>query len=146
MTTPFSSAGDPGPVDPLPLLENKGSLPNPINQGIVSNTTFNNFETNASGQFIGPDGSPLDGTYKAVVMPDGTIRVASSYAGTHAEIAGNSAIQSGGEFEFDNGISTGADITSGHYQPPLGQGYDTILDDAVRNAGYDGPPVQDSHK
>jgi hypothetical protein len=88
---------------------------------------------------------PLDGTYKVVVMPDGTIRYAPAWAGSHADIAGGSQVQSAGQITFENGQVTGANITSGHYRPPIGQGYDLVLDTAMRDNGYRGPAVLDTH-
>jgi hypothetical protein len=78
-------------------------------------------------------------------MSDGSIRYAPSWAGTHAEIAGGSQVQSAGQVTFNNGQVTGANITSGHYQPTVGQGYNTVLDQSLRQNGYNGPTVADAH-
>jgi RHS repeat-associated protein len=127
-----------------PLLSNKGTSPLG-NEGPIANTLQTEFQQ-VEGGYVDAAGEALDGTYKVVVMPDGKIRYAPSWAGTHAEIAGGSKVQSAGEITFNNGKAAGANITSGHFQTPVGEGYNTILDQAIRNNGYKGPSVMDTHK
>jgi hypothetical protein len=134
----------PPPPDP-PHLVNRGSPPDPANEGIVQATTETQFMRDG-GRYVDSNGYPLDGTYKVVVMPDGSVRYMPSYAGTHAELAGGGPVRAAGEIEFSDGLVGRADITSGHYQPGSGQGYDGVLDAGVRGAGYDGPPISDTHE
>jgi hypothetical protein len=131
-------------VSELPVLSTKGVSPylgNPFLQASV-NTRF---LKNRTGLYVDSRGVPLNGTYKVTVTPQGQVRYGPDTF-LHTEIVGGKQALTAGEIVFENGKPLHADIHSGHFQAPVGQGYDLLLDKALRLVGYDGPVVSDSFK
>jgi hypothetical protein len=136
------------PIRPIrpsrpPLLSNHGTSPLG-NQGPIAATMETTF-VQEGGLFYASSGLPLDGEYKVIVNQNGGIQYIPSWAGTHAELAGGAQVQSAGTMVFSEGRPISVNIHSGHYQPPVGHGYNTVLQEAIQQHGYHGPPVADAH-